>query len=95
MSDPNTLSEKDVPTLRTKRKASPAKETLRKRKRLDDSDQPNTSEEGVSVRQMKREVREYGEGPEWKTKLSIVDVFRYTMETSSSSTNTDTGRLIM
>lgn len=87
----------DVPITRTKRKASPDKNTLRKRMRVFESEQPSTSEEDVSVRRGKRKVREDGEGPTQKktTKRQRVDLLKDDKETASTSTDTDKGRLVL
>ncbi|XP_067451475.1 serine/threonine-protein kinase pim-1-like [Thunnus thynnus] len=77
---------KDCRTRARKRKASPDKETPKKRKRVSKAEPCNGSEEGVGVKRGKRKVEEHGEGPSQKKKKSV-DPHLDDKESASSSTD--------
>ncbi|KAM7373925.1 hypothetical protein PAMP_006613 [Pampus punctatissimus] len=86
------LAAKDGRTRAKKRQASPDMETPQKRKMVPKAEPCNTSQEDVSMKRLKRKIREDGEGPlqEKKRRKRVFDLQLDDKESASSST--DTGR---
>lgn len=81
----------------TKREASPVKNTQSKKTKVSRMTEPcSNSEEDSSVRGKKRKDRDNGDAPSKKTKKQKGGLLnQYNRESTSSSVETDRGRLIM
>lgn len=88
----SAVSAKDGRMTRTKRKASPDKQTPRKRTRVSKSEPPKASEEVLHIKIRKRKVGEDSGEPLRKKKRRC---FEDDKELLSTSVNTGRGRLIM